>query len=297
MLKEKKGYLFAIAAFALWGFFPVFFKMLEHVNPFVILANRILWASLALVFLISLLRQWKKSTLLLQQRKHWLPLLLSTLFIAANWGVYIWAIDTQRIFEASLGYYINPLVNIVFAFLLFHERLRKAQWCAVALAFIGVTLQVSQLNEIPWIAFALALSFGCYGLLHKYMNVESIPSLFVETLLLFPIALLFLVDISLKGQGVYIWTSLDWALLILAGPVTVIPLLCFTAATKRIPYSMVGFLQYITPSILFLLAAFIYKEPFSLVKLMTFVFIWSALVLLSVDAMRHKKHDHLPNKE
>ena len=285
-LQPWYGYLLAVAAFTLWGFFPLYFKEVAHLSPLEVLANRVIWSLVLLAGLLSLLRYWSQARHILFCRAYRWQLLLATLFIATNWGVYIWAVDIGRIFDASLGYYINPLVNIVLGFLILGERLRPLQWISVALAAIGVVIQLVVLGEIPWIALALALSFGFYGLLHKLMELESVSGLFVETALLLPIAVGFLGYLSLHDNGPVVWSRDDWLLLVFAGPVTVVPLLLFTAATRRVTYSEIGFLQYIAPSILFLMAAFVYHEPFSTTRLITFIFIWSALLLVTVDTVR-----------
>lgn len=293
MLQPWYGYLFAVAAFTIWGFFPLYFKEVTHISPLEVLANRVVWSLVLLAGLLSLLRYWSQVKAILINRRYRWQLFLATIFIATNWGVYIWAVAIDRIFDASLGYYINPLVNIFLGFCILGERLRPLQWVGVCLAGVGVAIQLVVVGQIPWIALALAFSFGLYGLLHKLMDLESIPGLFVETLLLLPISLIFLGYLSWQHSGPVSWSLTDWLLLILAGPVTVIPLLFFTAATRRITYSAIGFLQYIAPSLLFLMAAFVYNEPFSMTRLVTFIFIWSALLLVTVDTLRaHRARRH-----
>ena len=215
--------------------------------------------------------------------------MVATLLLASNWGIYIWSVTSNQLFEASLGYYINPLVNVVLGFVVLQERLRPIQWLAVLLAAIGVGIQMVNLGKLPWIALALGFSFGFYGLIHKQIDIDEIPGLFVETLLLLPLALLFLGYLGLEKMGPVNWSVNDWWLLALAGPVTVTPLLLFTAAARRITYTSLGFFLYITPSMLFLLASLVYKEPFSLAKLITFVFIWTALFIISIDAIRQQR--------
>jgi chloramphenicol-sensitive protein RarD len=239
------------------------------------------------------LQRWRQTLQLLRAARQGWQLLATTLLIATNWGVYIWSVTSNQLFEASLGYYINPLFNVFLGFIFLKESLRSLQWLAVVLAAIGVAIQVLTLDQFPWIACILAVSFGLYGLIHKTIQIDSIPGLLVETMLLLPVALLFLGVLWFKQAGPDVWTSSDWLLVILAGPVTVLPLLLFTAAAKRISYSTLGFFQYITPSILFLLATFYYREPFSSIKLLTFAFIWLALFLLSVDAIHHQQKNRV----
>jgi len=290
-MSSKQGALFAIAAFGFWGAFPFYFKLITHIAPLEVLANRIIWSALCLFFLLFLLKKYWHSLIGIFLNKHYLfYLMISTFLIATNWGVYIWAVDTNQLFEASLGYYINPLFNVFLGFLLLKETLNRNQWFAVILAAIGVSIQIVTLGQFPFIALTLAISFGLYGFIHKKMAVDVIPGLFVEVLLLLPLALIYLgwltISIDSGNFGPLSWSIDDVLLLMLAGPVTIIPLLLFTAAAKRITYSALGFFQYITPTTLFLLALFFYQEPFSITTLMTFVFIWSALALLSFDVLK-----------
>jgi len=266
-MSSKQGALFAIAAFGFWGAFPFYFKLITHIAPLEVLANRIIWSALCLFFLLFLLKKYWHSLIGIFLNKHYLfYLMISTFLIATNWGVYIWAVDTNQLFEASLGYYINPLFNVFLGFLLLKETLNRNQWFAVILAAIGVSIQIVTLGQFPFIALTLAISFGLYGFIHKKMAVDVIPGLFVEVLLLLPLALIYLgwltISIDSGNFGPLSWSIDDVLLLMLAGPVTIIPLLLFTAAAKRITYSALGFFQYITPTTLFLLALFFYQEPF-----------------------------------
>ncbi len=297
MPRSQQGSLLAILAFTLWGGFPFYFKAVTHIEPLEVLANRILWATICLLLLIVYLkRYWQILANILRNKNNRIYLTFTTLLIASNWGFYIWAVDNNRLFEASLGYYINPLFNVFLGFILLNEKLNKTQWSAVMLAAIGVSLQIISLGKVPWIALVLAVSFGLYGFFHKKMNIDSIPSLFIETCLLLPVALLYLAWLAIGSESLSVepsvgplsWSRQDWLLLSLAGPVTIIPLLLFTAAAKRITYSALGFFQYITPSILFLLALFYYREPFSNIQLITFILIWLALLILSVDRIKRK---------
>jgi chloramphenicol-sensitive protein RarD len=288
MLRSQQGGLLATAAFVFWGAFPFYFKLVAHINPLEVLANRIIWAAFFLFFFLLALKSWRNVFAAFRDLKNGLYLLLATLLIATNWGTYIWAVTHDRLFEASLGYYINPLLNVFLGFVLLKESLRPIQWYAVLLAAIGVSIEIIALGKVPWVALILAFSFGFYGFIHKNIKVDSMSGLFIETLLLLPVALIYLAILMADNIGPVAWSEKDWILLIAAGPVTIIPLLLFTAAAKRITYSSLGFFQYITPSILFLLATFYYKEPFSLLKLTTFVFIWLALILLSMDVLKQQ---------
>lgn len=289
MTRSQHGGVLAIAAFVIWGLFPLYFKLVSHISALEILSNRIVWAVVCLFLLLFVLKRWKDVAAIVHARKKIGYLILSALLIVTNWGVYIWSVNTHNIIEASLGYYINPLVNILLGFVLLKERLRGLQWLAVLLAMVGVFIQLITFGKVPWIALSLALSFSLYGFVHKNINVGSLPSLFIETTILFPVALVFWGFLSSNSIGPVVWSLNDWFILMLAGPVTIIPLLLFTGAAKRLNYSTVGFLQYIAPSILFLLALFLYEESFSLSKLITFLFIWSALFLLTIDMLKDQR--------
>lgn len=310
MSRSQEGGFLAITAFVLWGAFPFYFKAVAHISPLEVLANRIIWAAIFLLLLLVFLkRYWRVLGDAINNKQRLAYLCLSTLFIVTNWGVYIWAVYTDRLFEASIGYYINPLLNIFLGFALLKEQLSRLQWLAVALAAMGVGLQLVALGKLPWISLVLAASFAFYGFIHKKIAIDSIPGLFIEACLLLPVALIFLLCLTWVGSpgwplsseanvtltaGPLTWSNRDWLLLIAAGPITITPLLLFTAAAKRIAYSSLGFLQYITPSMLFLLALFYYKEPFSLIKLITFLLIWVALFILSIDLLKkryYKKAD------
>jgi chloramphenicol-sensitive protein RarD len=289
MTRSQQGGLLAASAFILWGLFPLYFKLISHISALEILSNRIIWAAIGLFFLLFIVKRWHDVLAIIRNPKQIMYLMISTLLIVTNWGVYIWSVNSNNIIEASLGYYINPLFNILLGYFLLKEKLRSLQWFAVCLAAIGVSIQLITFGEVPWIAFTLAISFGLYGFVHKKINVGSVPSLFIETIILLPIAIIFLSFLASKNTGPVLWSLNDGLLLMIAGPVTIIPLLLFTGAAKRINYSTLGFLQYISPSLLFLLALFLYDEPFSFAKLITFIFIWFALLLLTIDMLKDQK--------
>jgi chloramphenicol-sensitive protein RarD len=289
MTRSQQGGLLAASAFILWGLFPLYFKLISHISALEILSNRIIWAAVGLFFLLFIVKRWHDVLAIIRNPKQIIYLMFSTLLIVTNWGVYIWSVNSNNIIEASLGYYINPLFNILLGYFLLKEKLRSLQWFAVCLAAIGVSIQLVTYGEVPWIAFTLAISFGLYGFVHKKINVGSVPSLFIETIILLPIAIIFLSFLASKNTGPVLWSLNDGLLLMIAGPVTIIPLLLFTGAARRINYSTLGFLQYISPSLLFLLALFLYDEPFSFSKLITFIFIWFALLLLTIDMLKDQK--------
>ncbi|MFC3033503.1 EamA family transporter RarD [Pseudoalteromonas fenneropenaei] len=286
---EKRGYLLACGAFLMWGLAPIYFKQLQHIAAMEILLHRVVWSVLFMALIIVVIKQWAKVRVVLGSPKLIAMLALTAGLLGFNWGLFIWAVNNHHMLDASLGYYINPLLNVLLGMLFLGERLRKWQAIAVALAATGVIIQVISFGSFPVIAFALAGSFALYGLLRKKLAVESLPGLLLEALLLTPFALLywFLAEPSSSSD----MFANDWwtnTLLISAGIVTTLPLLCFTAAAKRIPLSTLGFFQYIGPSLMFILAVVLYGEVFSAERVVTFACIWSALALFSWDSLRQR---------
>ena len=279
------GVLSALGCFSLWGLFPIYFKLLQHVPALEVLAHRILGSAVLLLALVLARRQGPVLLATLRNGRHLRFYLLTTLLISINWLLYIWAVQTGRILEASLGYYINPLVNVVLGVLFLRERLNARQWSAVAIAGAGVLTMVLGHGVFPWISLTLALSFGGYGLLRKKAGHAAMLGLCVETTLMAPIALLFLAVCAMRGVGAF--GMLDGRtdlLLLAAGPITVAPLLLFLQATQRLRLSTVGLIQYLTPTLQFLLAVALYREPFTRIHLMAFGCIWLALAIYSIDA-------------
>jgi len=283
----RKGYLLGLTTFSIWGLFPLYFKALEQYAALEIVTQRAIWSALfgALVLLLWKHPGWWQE--LLAHPKRIGVLMISSVLIASNWLIYVWAVNNNHMVEASLGYYINPLVNVMLGLLILRERLRPLQWLAVAMAALGVALQLITLGEFPWVSIALALSFGSYGLLRKQAPVAALPGLVVETWLLLPLALVWLLFF---GSGTStepaFWRTTDALWLMAAGPVTLIPLLCFNAAARHLPYSTLGFLQYITPTLLLILAVWVYHEPFPADRQLAFIFIWAGLAVYSYDAWR-----------
>jgi chloramphenicol-sensitive protein RarD len=265
----------------------VYFKAVAHVAPLEVLAHRILWSVVLLSLLMSMQRRWTDVRAALRSRRNIATLLCTTVLVAGNWFVFIWAIGHDHVVQASLGYYINPLVNVFLGFLLLRERLRPWQWLSVILAGVAVGYLTLGLGKFPWIALFLAFSFGCYGLLRKTAAVDSMLGLTIETSLLLPPALAYLAYLAFKGSIAFTtispWTD---ALLVFAGVVTAMPLLWFTRAARRLRYATVGFMQYIAPSLQLLLGVTVYGEPFTIEFRITFSLIWLALAIYSIDAVR-----------
>lgn len=286
--EQKIGGAFAATAYTLWGIAPLYFKQIDQVPATEILLHRIVWSFALLALVLTLLKQWPKVVAVLQKPKMVLAMLGTALLLAGNWGLFIWAVNNHHMLDASLGYYINPLLNILLGMLFLGERLRPAQWAAVGLAFAGVVLQLIHFGSLPWIALVLAGSFALYGLFRKKLATDAIGGLFIESLLLMPLALLYwsqfanspYADLTQNPLSLNLW-------LVAAGVVTTVPLLCFIAAAKRLQLSTMGFFQYIGPSFMFIFGVFLYNEPLDPSKLLTFGFIWTALCLYSFDAWRH----------
>ncbi|MDO7911673.1 EamA family transporter RarD [Pseudomonas monteilii] len=282
----RRGYLLGLAAYIIWGLFPLYFKAIQSVPAAEIIVHRVLWSA---VIGALLLMVWKHPGWWQALRDH--PrrlaiLALSGTLIAGNWLTYVWAVNNGRMLEASLGYYINPLVNVLLGMLLLGERLRRLQWVAVLLAALGVAQQVWQVGSLPWVSLTLALTFGFYGLIRKKAPVAALPGLVVETWMLVPLAVgwLLLNPTASTAQPAF-YTSSEALWLIAAGPVTLVPLVCFNAAARHLPYTTLGFLQYLAPTLVLLQAVLLFDEHLSSSTLLAFMFIWAGLAVYTVDIL------------
>jgi chloramphenicol-sensitive protein RarD len=282
----RLGMLFASSAYVIWGLFPLYFKAVQDIPPFEILTHRIVWSLGFLAIVLAWRKQWSWIAGLLRQPKVLAGFTASALLLSANWFTYIWAVNNGRVVDASLGYFINPLVSVLLGSLLLHERLRPAQWAAVALAGAGVAWLTWQSGHLPWIGLALAITFGFYGLLRKTAALGALEGLSLETLILFPVAIGYLFMLALDDRNAFVSTSTTsrW-LLAAAGPITAIPLLMFASAARRIPLSLLGLLQYIAPTLQLLLGVWLYHEPFGGARLAGFMLIWAALALYSAEGL------------
>jgi chloramphenicol-sensitive protein RarD len=285
----RSGVLLAIAAYSMWGVAPIYFKLLQAVPAAEILMHRIIWSMSVLVLLVVITRQMPKVRAAIKNSKVMLILLLSGILLAGNWLLFIWAINNDHLLDASLGYYINPLLNVFLGRVFLGERLSPLQMVAVGLAITGVLVLVLTFGKIPWIALFLASSFGVYGLLRKKVAVDSLPGLLLETAMMLPFALVYWLFFAGEISNLFNNDLNMNIILLCAGIVTTAPLLCFTGAARRIKYSTLGFFQYIGPSIMFVLAVYIYGEPLSEARLMTFAFVWLALGVFSFDSFRQYK--------
>lgn len=284
-----KGILYALGAYTLWGIFPLYWHLITKVSAVEILAHRIFWSAIFMfilawyvykIKLIPVLKNWK-------QMKY---LLITGTLISANWGVYIWAVNNNHVVDASLGYYINPLINVVLGYLFLNERLNKLQRVALFMALVGVTYLTIDYGKFPVIALFLASTFAAYGLLRKKAKVDAVPALTIETALVAPLALVFLISTFITNKSTYTFSDFSTLILLLgAGPATAIPLLLFGKAAETVPLSILGFVQYLSPTLQLFIGLFIFKEPFTSAHLICFSFIWFGLLLFSMSFSKKKE--------
>lgn len=280
----RAGLLYGLAAYGWWGLVPLYFKAIDRIPPLEILAQRIVWSMLFLAVLLRAVGRWNEVKRCFHRPMIW-TFLATTLLIAANWYVFILSVERKQVVQTSLGYFITPLMNVGLGMFFFRERLRRLQWLALTLAVAGVLIFALAHHELPWLALSLAGSFGLYGLLRKTLPVDGLIGLSVESLLLLPVAGGYLLwQLEHQALGQYGW-QFD-VLLLFSGVVTAVPLMCFAQAVRRLPLTTVGFLQYLSPSLSFLLAVLVFQEPFEDIKWVSFAFIWTALAIFSVDAVR-----------
>lgn len=292
MMMEKNnirnGILYAAVAYLIWGLFPIYWKNLQGVGADEILASRVLWSFVFMAIILTFTRKWKLfyQTLLSfkKNKKQGLMLFIASILVSCNWFIYIWAVNANKIIETSLGYYINPLVSVLLGIIVLKEKLSKIQYVSVALAGIGVFIITFSHGAFPWVAISLALTFGLYGLAKKLIKIDSEIGLTLETMFITPFALLYLGYLFIKGDHAFlnVSASLD-VLLMTSGVLTVIPLLFFAKGAQRIPLSMLGFIQYLTPTLTLILGVFVYHEPFTSSHLLSFMFIWLALTIYSLS--------------
>ena len=287
----KKGLACGLGAYVLWGVLPVYWKLLDDVLPFEILSSRFMWSCVFVALLIIF--QGKLPLFLTEVKsifssfKTGAAMVSAAFVISINWGSFIWAVNNGHIVETSMGYYINPLVSVLFAVLFLREKLNKMQIAAVLCACVGVASMVWSFGKLPWVSLTLAISFALYGLIKKLLPVSSLTSIMLETLIITPLALMY--EYTLWQQGISFYASGDTQVLCLlagAGAVTAVPLLLFTAGAKLLPLKIIGFLQYISPTLTLLLGVFVYGEPFTANHLLAFGWIWAALALFVVSQLR-----------
>jgi len=279
-----KGVVYGLGAYTLWGSFPLYFALFKGIPSWEVLIHRVIWSCLFLAVVISILKRWPPVVAALRKPRRLGYVLGCAVFIALNWGIYIYAVETRHVLQASLGYFLTPLVNVAMGLLILGERISRLQAAAVGLAAVAILYQLLLLGELPWITLVLAFSFGTYGLMRKKVELDGLSGLFVETLLLLPLGLLTLAWLSSQGLSHFSDSTYSALLLASSGAVTAIPLLAVAGAARRLKLSTVGFLMYINPTIQFLIALYIFHEPLSTAKLVSFVMIWVALSIYSWSA-------------
>lgn len=282
----RTGMLYAALAYIAWGLFPLYFKRLSDVSAFEVIAHRTLWSMVFVAIVLTALRRWAWLGPVLRSPKLLGTCAVSAVLLSTNWLVYVWAVQQGHVVEASLGYFINPLVNVMLGFVFLRERLRPVQWLAIALAAAGVIWLTVTAGRLPWIALVLALSFGVYGLMRKTAHLGALEGLTLETLILSPFAAVALFWWTSQGTSAFATGDAGHiAWLLLAGPLTAVPLLLFAAGARRITLTTLGLVQYLSPTIQFLLGVWLYHEPLAGARLVGFVLIWSALAVYSAESL------------
>ena len=295
---NKQGALLAICAFILWGLAPAYFKLLEQVPSLDILMFRIVWSAVLLAVIITAGKNWSKIKELLKDKKAMLILLTSSSFLAVNWWLFIWAVNNGHILEASLGYYINPLLNVALGLVFLGERLSKLQYAAVGIAIAGVLIQLVTFGSFPVIAFTLACTFAIYGLIRKTISIDSVSGLTIESfVMLLPGIVYWFFFAQSPESNMFTNDLMTNFIIVMAGVVTTAPLLCFVAASRRLAYSTLGFFQYIGPSIMFVMGVLYYGEQVGQDRLLTFIFIWTALVVFSLASYKNMRKQGLASQE
>jgi len=291
----KKGLTTGIAAYLIWGLLPIYWKLIESVHAGAVLAHRIIWSFifmfLFILFTKRLKQFWHECKAIIHHRRNALIVISASLIISCNWLIFIWAVQSGYVIQASLGYYINPLVSVLFGVLFFKEKLTNAQTISTILAGIGVLYLTFSYGVFPWVSLSLAVSFAIYGVLKKWIDIESLFSLTLETILLFPIAIIYLVTVFGDSYGFLNESFSTTALLMASGVATAVPLLLFGISVQYIPLSTVGFLQYIAPTIMLFIGVFLYKEQFTFDHFITFMLIWISLALFMQSSLAERKKD------
>lgn len=296
MSEFKKGIMYATFAYIIWGILPIYWNLVNEIVPFEILAHRIIWSAVFMLLLLTFTKQlsmFKNATIkLFKQKKMLLAIIAAGYIITVNWGTFIWAVNNHHVLQASLGYYINPLMSIFLAFIFLGERFSKAQWIAIALAFIGVIYMSFQVGEFPYVSILLATSFALYGLIKKVVDIDAFSSITIECIVTLPAALIYIFYLS-QNDAITFGMNHSSGWLLLSGAITAIPLILFSAGARRIPLSLTGFIQYIGPTLMFFIGIFLLGEHFDVDQLITFIFIWAGIILYSytkyVEINRNRK--------
>lgn len=284
--QKTVGVIYAAAAYTLWGILPVYWKMIDSVFSMEILANRIVWALVFMILIITVTKKWDELKRIAKYKGQMLYIFIASILITINWGLYIWAVSSDKIVDASLGYYINPLLAVALGVVIFKEKLSYWTGAALIVAFVGVIIKTIQYGKIPWISLGLAISFALYGAIKKSVKASSIIGLTLETAIITPAAAIYIALRHVSGVGAFkTQGTLVILLLVGGGVVTAIPLLLFASGAKRLPLSLIGFTQYISPTISLAIGIFVYNEGFTVVDMIAFCFIWVAITIYSFSQM------------
>jgi chloramphenicol-sensitive protein RarD len=283
----RRGYGYALGAYLCWGFFPIYFKALRPASPVEILSHRVIWSVAFVAILLTLGRRWRSVVAIARRPRVLGGICLAAALIAVNWGIYIYGVNSDHVVETSLGYFINPLVSVLFGLFVFGERLRRVQWAALSIGAVAVVVLTVDYGRLPWIALSLAVSFGSYGLIKKRLGVPPADGLFIESSVLALPALGYLLWLTGRGESTFGQVSTGHAVLLaISGVLTAIPLLLFAGAANRIPLTSIGVLQYVTPSLQLMCGVVLYHEPMPPARLLGFGLVWLALLVFTWDALR-----------
>jgi chloramphenicol-sensitive protein RarD len=288
--ESTRGFLLGVAAYTMWGLFPLYFPLLEPAGATEILAHRVLWSLATMLALVVVVRRWGHLRRLLANGRRVRILTLAAVVIAVNWGTYIWGVNNEHVVETSLGYFINPLVTVLMGVAVLGERLRPLQWAALGIAAVAVVGLTVEYGRPPWVALVLAFSFGSYGLAKKKADAGAVESLTFETAVLAPVALGYLVFLSVVGSSSFTTQGTGHVtLLVVTGVLTAVPLICFGAATTRISLTTLGLLQYLAPTIQFALGVLVFDEPMPTLRWVGFGLVWLALVIFTAESLAHRR--------
>lgn len=286
----RTGVIEVLTAYILWGFLPLFWNLLDEVPSFYILFSRALWSLAFCVVYLSVLKKWGRIRELFRDKNVVKRCFLSGIFICINWGGYIWGVNGGHVLDCSLGYYLNPILNVLLGVIIFREKLKKQEWIAVGFAAAGVLYLIVSSGTVPVLALLLAVSFGTYGMIKKGLTVSSDESLFMETALVSPVAVAFIIISEMNGMGATgVLEGAQWFLLPLAGIVTAIPLLVYSAGVQKIPFYLTGMIMYLNPTIQFFLGVFVYKEPIDMNRIISFIFIWVGIIIMTAGNLKKRK--------
>ena len=287
---KRTGIIEVLIAYIMWGFLPLFWNLLSEVPSFYILFSRALWSLVFCMIYLSVLRKWGRIKELFGDKNVVKRCLLSGIVICVNWGAYIWGVNGGHVLDCSLGYYLNPILNVILGVLIFREKLKKQDWIAVILAATGVLYLIISSGTVPILALLLAISFGSYGMIKKGLTIQSDESLFMETVLVSPIAIGFILFSEINGAGaIGTLAGVQWILLPMAGILTAIPLLVYSAGVQKIPFYLTGMIMYLNPTIQFFLGVFVYKEPIDMNRIISFIFIWVGIFIMTAGNMKKNK--------